>query len=68
MAEITPCPACGKNNPVPAVAAGKPVCAGCGPALAWIVEATDVTFDGTAATGVPVLGAVTTCAPGGRGA
>ncbi len=68
MAEITPCPACGKSNRVPAAATGKPVCASCGAALAWIVQATDATFDGTAATGVPVLVAVTTCAPEGRGA
>lgn len=68
MAEISPCPACGQRNRVPAAATAKPGCASCGAALAWIVGATDATFDGTAATGAPVLVAVTTGAPGGRGA
>ena len=44
-ARIQQCPACGKRNRVPAVAAGKPVCAACKEPLPWLAEATDNTFD-----------------------
>ena len=55
MAGTTPCPSCGRQNRVPAIAAGKPTCGVCGASLPWIVEATEDNFDGALDTGVPVL-------------
>ena len=39
MAQIVPCPSCGKRNRVPATAAGTRRCAACRAALPWLVEA-----------------------------
>lgn len=55
MTEITSCPACGKQNRVPAAATGKPSCGACGAVLPWIVDATDDSFDDAVAGPVPVL-------------
>jgi thioredoxin 2 len=55
MAPITPCPACGKKNRVPAVATGTPTCGVCGAPLPWLVDATTATFDGATDANVPVL-------------
>jgi thioredoxin 2 len=38
------CPHCGKNNRVPAAAAGRPNCGNCHKPLPWITEADDDTF------------------------
>ena len=56
MAEIVPCPNCGKRNRVPAAAGGVPRCAACHTALPWLTAAGDGDFDQvvTAST-LPVL-------------
>lgn len=38
---VTPCPACGTKNRVPAAASGRPRCASCGADLPWIADAGD---------------------------
>ncbi len=55
MADIVPCPSCGKRNRVPATAAGTPRCAACRAALPWLVEAGDDDFDAAVRSKVPVL-------------
>jgi thioredoxin 2 len=55
MAAIVPCPACGKNNRVPAAASGSPVCAVCKSPLPWLVEATADTVEAALHASVPVL-------------
>jgi thioredoxin 2 len=48
------CPACGRRNRVPAVAAGTPHCGSCRAALPWLVTAGDTDFDDVAGRS-PVL-------------
>lgn len=38
---VTPCPACGKKNRVPAASKGRPQCASCKAPMPWVVDATD---------------------------
>jgi len=44
MGDIVACPGCGQRNRIQPTASGTPVCAKCGTALPWIVEADDDTF------------------------
>lgn len=56
MSDVVACPACGKKNRVPAVAAGVPRCATCHAPLPWLTSAVDADFDRVAgAAPVPVL-------------
>jgi thioredoxin 2 len=49
------CPACKATNRIRPSARGVPHCGTCGKPLAWLVNASDATFDLEAATSVPVL-------------
>jgi len=52
---ITPCPACGVKNRVPAVTSGRPRCAACKAELPWIADATDASLAGALDTSSLVL-------------
>lgn len=50
------CPNCGKNNRVPAAAAGRPTCGNCHRPLPWIADADDASFAEIAErSSIPVL-------------
>ena len=49
------CPACGKKNRIRPSPKGVPHCGNCGAKLAWLVHATDATFEPEAKAAVPVL-------------
>ena len=56
MADIVPCPNCGKRNRVPAAAKGVARCANCHTALPWLTAAGDGDFEEVAGTStLPVL-------------
>jgi len=56
MAEIVPCPHCGRRNRVPAAAKGVARCANCHTALPWLTTAGDHDFDQVAGgSTLPVL-------------
>lgn len=52
---VTPCPACGTKNRVPAATSGRPRCASCKKDLPWIADATDATLASTLDTTSLVL-------------
>ena len=52
---VTPCPACGTKNRVPAASSGRPRCASCKKDLPWIADATDATLASTLDTTSLVL-------------
>jgi len=52
---VTPCPACGVRNRVPAAAKGLPRCASCKGSLPWLVDAGDAEFSAATTARVPVL-------------
>jgi thioredoxin 2 len=53
---VVPCESCGTKNRVAAAARGRPQCARCHSALAWVVDADDATFGQFAdAASLPVL-------------
>ena len=52
---IVACPACGRRNRVPPIAAGVPRCAACHQPLPWLVEADDTSFAAVTAGRLPVL-------------
>lgn len=52
---VTPCPACGTKNRVPAASSGRPRCASCKKDLPWIADATDATLASTLDTSSLVL-------------
>ncbi len=54
-ATVLTCPACGKKNRIRPSAQGAPHCGSCGKALAWVVDATDETFNVEADASVAVL-------------
>ena len=49
------CPVCGKKNRIRPSPKGVPHCGNCGAKLAWLVNATDTTFEPEAKAAVPVL-------------
>jgi thioredoxin 2 len=56
VADIVPCPSCGKRNRVPAAARGVPRCANCHTALPWLTSAGDGDFEEVAGrSSLPVL-------------
>ena len=55
MSAVTACPACGKRNRVPEVAAGTPVCAACKAPLPWLVDVGAESFAAAVDSTVPVL-------------
>ena len=56
MADIVPCPNCGKRNRVPAAATGVPRCKVCHTALPWLTAAGDGDFEEVASRStLPVL-------------
>jgi thioredoxin 2 len=56
MAEIVPCPHCGRRNRVPAAAKGVARCANCHTALPWLTTAGDGDFEEVAGRStLPVL-------------
>jgi thioredoxin 2 len=55
MSAVRACPTCGKQNRVPDVASGTPVCAVCKGKLPWLVDAGADTFDSAVRATVPVL-------------
>jgi thioredoxin 2 len=60
------CPACGKNNRVPAAEQGHPTCGNCHQRLPWIADADDAAFEEVAERAtIPVLVDMwaTWCAP-----
>jgi len=52
---VTPCPACGTRNRVPATATGRPQCASCHAPLPWLVDAGDDDLGDALATDQLVL-------------
>jgi thioredoxin 2 len=52
---ILVCPNCGRKNKIRPNATGAPHCGNCGKALAWLVNASDATFDLEARATPPVI-------------
>jgi len=52
---VLTCAGCGKKNRIRPSERGAPHCGACGEPLAWLVAATDATFDTEARASVPVL-------------